>query len=150
MQRIDSGFSQAVNRRHGRRGHLLEGRFKSIVVDRDDYLLEVRRYVDLNPVRAGLVASPSQWRWSSHAAHIGDAAVPGRLATSELHGMIVGCPTEADDAVRRARRRYAQWVAAGRGVRLRDESLRHGLYLGDHAFFERMTGKVDAGDRGQA
>ena len=60
MQRINSGFCQSVNRRHDRSGHLLEARFKAVVVDRDNYLLEVCRYVDLNPVRAGLVDSPLQ------------------------------------------------------------------------------------------
>ena len=60
MQRINSGFCQSVNRRHHRCGHLLEGRFKAVIVDRDNYLLEVCRYVDLNPVRAGLVESPLQ------------------------------------------------------------------------------------------
>ncbi len=62
MQRINSGFCQSVNRRHRRAGHLLEGRFKAFIVDRDNYLLEVCRYVDLNPVRAGLVESTAHWR----------------------------------------------------------------------------------------
>ena len=70
MQRVNSAFSQSVNRRHGRCGHLLEGRFKAVLVDRDNYLLEVCRYVDLNPVRAGIVDSPSKWKWSSYAAPI--------------------------------------------------------------------------------
>jgi REP element-mobilizing transposase RayT len=150
MQRINSGFCQAVNRRHERCGHLLEGRFKAIVVDRDNYLLEVCRYVDLNPVRAGLVASPSQWRWSSHAAHAGEAPVPGWLATDELHGVMIGRAADTVDAVRLARRTYAEWVAAGRGVRLWDESLRYGLYLGDQAFVKRTMGRIGAVDRGQA
>ncbi|HEY8974028.1 MAG TPA: transposase [Burkholderiaceae bacterium] len=150
MQRINSGFCQSVNRRHQRCGHLLEGRFKAIVVDRDSHLLEACRYVDLNPVRAGLVASPLQWRWSSYAAHVGRAPVPAWLATDELHGVLTGRATPSCDALRTARRRYADWVAAGRGVRLWDESLHHGLYLGDQAFVERMRGKVGPGDRDQA
>lgn len=159
MQRINSGFCQAVNRRHERCGHLLEGRFKALVVDRHAYLLEVCRYVDLNPVRAGLVESPSQWRWSSYASHIGSAPVPTWLATAELHGALTGQPPETEMQRRAAQRGYAQWVAAGRGVRLWSEALRHGLYLGDEAFAERMkraepTAVVGAEaasrDRGQA
>ncbi|MFL6629647.1 MAG: REP-associated tyrosine transposase [Vitreoscilla sp.] len=139
MQRINSGFCQSVNRRHERCGHLLEGRFKAIVVDRDNYLLEVCRYVDLNPVRAGLVAAPSQWRWSSHAAHVGTAAVPAWLATSDLHAALTGQAGDSDAAVRAGRRSYAEWVAAGIGVRLWDQSLRHGLYLGDDEFVRGLA-----------
>jgi len=150
MQRINSGFGQSVNRRHERSGHLLEGRFKAVVVDRDNYLLEVCRYVDLNPVRAGLVEAPSQWRWSSYAAHTGGTPVPAWLATAELHGALRGRPGDSDDAIEAGRRGYAEWVAAGRGIRLWDESLRLGHYLGGDAFVARMTGMSVAGDRGQA
>jgi len=55
MRRINSVYSLTFNRRHGRSGHVFEGRYKALHVDRDGYLLEVCRYVDLNPVRAGLV-----------------------------------------------------------------------------------------------
>ena len=150
MQRINSAFSQAVNRRHGRSSHLLEGRFKALHVDRDNYLLEVCRYVDLNPVRAGLVATPSQWRWSSYAAHTGGAPVPAWLATSEVHGILTGQSAETDSQVRAAHSAYADWVSAGRGVRLWKESLRDGLYLGDEAFVERVKAGAASGDRGQA
>ncbi len=138
MQRVNSAFSQSVNRRHGRCGHLLEGRFKAVLVDRDNYLLEVCRYVDLNPVRAGLVAAPSQWRWSSYTAHTGGAPAPAWLATSEVHDILTGQSAETDSQVRAAQRAYADWVSAGRGVRLWNASLRDGLYLGDEAFVERV------------
>jgi len=150
MQRINSGFCQSVNRRHERSGHLLEGRFKAVVVDRDNYLLEVCRYVDLNPVRAGLVDGPAQWRWSSYAAHTGRTPVPTWLATAELHAALTGRASNADDAIEAGRRGYADWVAAGCDVRLWDESLRLGHYLGGDAFVARMTGTSAAGDRGQA
>ncbi len=60
---------QRYNRRHKQVGHLFQGRFKAIVVDRDAYFLEVCRYVELNPVRAQLVRRPQDWRWSSYRAH---------------------------------------------------------------------------------
>ena len=59
MHRVNSVYSSAFNRRHGRCGHLFEGRFKALHVDRDAYLLEVCRYVELNPVRAAWSASLS-------------------------------------------------------------------------------------------
>ena len=154
MQRINSGFCQAVNRRHDRCGHLLEGRFKSIVVDRDSYLLEVCRYVELNPVRAGLVESPLQWRWSSHAAHVGRAPVPPWLASMELHEALTGLSPATGVQRQTAQREYAAWVAAGHDVRLWKGSLRDGLYLGDDVFAERMRRAASsggiAGDRDQA
>jgi hypothetical protein len=68
MRHLNGVYTQAFNRRHGKVGHLFQGRFKAILVDRDAYLLEVCRYVELNPVRAGMVAGP------------GDGAVGGQPA----------------------------------------------------------------------
>lgn len=59
------------NRRHGKVGHLFQGRFKAILVDRDSYLLEVCRYVELKPTRARIAAKPEAWFWSSYRAHVG-------------------------------------------------------------------------------
>ena len=61
---------------HGHVGHFFEGRYKRILVDRDAYLLEVARYVVLNPVRAGMVKRPQQWRWSIYAAMTGKVRAP--------------------------------------------------------------------------
>jgi len=138
MHRVNSLCSLTFNRRHHRRGHVFEGRFKALHVDRDAYLLEVCRYVDLNPVRAGLVESPAQWRWSSYRAHIGSMPSPPWLATAELHGALMGQVPQDAMQTAAARRRYADWVDVGRGAQLWKESLRHGLYLGDEAFVERM------------
>ncbi len=63
-------YTQFINRRHQRVGHLFQGRFKSVLVDNDRYLKELIRYIHLNPVRAGLVETPQDYRWSSHRAYI--------------------------------------------------------------------------------
>jgi putative transposase len=76
MRHINGVYTQAYNRRHGLAGHLFQGRFKAILIDRDAYLLEVCRYVELNPVRAKMVASPGDWPWSSYLAHTLQAATP--------------------------------------------------------------------------
>jgi len=136
MRRVNGLYSLAFNQRHGRRGPAFEGRFKALHVDRDAYLLAVCRYVDLNPVRAGLVESPEQWVWSSYRAHTGCIRSPPWLATAELHGAVMGqVPADAAQA-EAACRRYAGWVDAGRGAQLWRESLRDGLYLGGEAFVE--------------
>jgi putative transposase len=69
MQQLNSSYSQWFNRRHDRVGHVLQGRFRSLVLDDESYLRRVVRYIVLNPVRARLVEDPSQWRWSSYNAH---------------------------------------------------------------------------------
>ena len=71
MRRVNSLYCLTFNRRHSRCGHVFEGRYKALHVDRTAYLLEVCRHVDLNPVRAGLAESPAQWAWSSYRAHAG-------------------------------------------------------------------------------
>jgi len=84
MRHLNGVYTQASNRRHGRAGHLFQGRFKGILVDRDAYLLELSRYVVLNPVRAGMVDEPGQWPWSSYRAMIGTAPIPDWLSVDGL------------------------------------------------------------------
>ena len=138
MHRVNSNFSLGFNRRHGRRGQVFDGRFKALHVDRDAYLLEVCRYVDLNPVRAGLVESPAHWVWSSYGSHAGCRPALPWLATSELHGALTGNIPQDAAQVSSAQRQYADWVDAGVGERLWMKSLRDGLYLGEEAFVERI------------
>ena len=82
-------YTQAFNHRHAKVGHLFQGRFKAILVDRDACLLEVCRYVELNPVRAHMVDVPAQWPWSSYCAHAGQAPTPAWLDTAGLHGHLL-------------------------------------------------------------
>ena len=65
MREVNGVYTQAFNRRHGRSGHVLQGRFKAPLVDKDRYLLELSRYVVLNPVRAGIVQTAADWAWSN-------------------------------------------------------------------------------------
>lgn len=80
MRHVNGVYTQAYNRRHAKVGHFFQGRFKAILVDRDAYLLEVCRYVELNPVRASMVASSWAWPWSSYRAHLGDTSTPDCMA----------------------------------------------------------------------
>jgi len=81
MRVLNGTYTQYINRTHGRTGHLFQGRFHAILVDRNPYLLEVIRYVVLNPVRAGLVAYPQDWPWSSYRATTGLESPPDWLDT---------------------------------------------------------------------
>jgi putative transposase len=84
MQYLNGAFAQASNRRHGRTGHLFEGRFRSIAVQRDSYLRRACRYVVLNPVRARVVAEPAAWGWSTFRATAGFEEPPAWLHTGWL------------------------------------------------------------------
>lgn len=138
MKQINGSYAQAYNRRHEMVGHLLQGRFHAVLVDRDSYLLEVCRYVELNPVRAGMVGHPRDWPWSSYRAHCRLAASPPWLDTDGLHAHLMAREVNTPALQRRAAQRYADLVAAARDLRLWDEGLRQQIYLGDQAFVARM------------
>jgi REP element-mobilizing transposase RayT len=71
MRQLNGVYTQLYNRRHRRTGHIFQGRYKAILVDKDNYLLELSRYVVLNPVRARLAKLPEHWKWSSYGATAG-------------------------------------------------------------------------------
>lgn len=138
MRHINGVYTQTFNRRHGKVGHLFQGRFKAILVDRQAYLLEVCRYVELNPVRAGLVAGAWDWPWSSYRAHVGLAQPPEWLGSHELRSHLLGREVESPADLARSARAYAELVAAGRDAKLWSEGLNRQIYLGDDDFVQRM------------
>ena len=82
IQRLFSGYTQAINRQHGRKGTLFEGRAKSIEVDDERYAVHLCRYIHLNPVAAGLAARPDDWPWSNYLEWVGKRA--GTLIDRDL------------------------------------------------------------------
>jgi putative transposase len=72
MQPFQTSYTVYFNRRHGRSGHVFEQRYKAFLVDKDNYLLQVSRYIHLNPVGAGIVRRPQEYRWSSYRAYVGE------------------------------------------------------------------------------
>ena len=81
MARLNMAYSQWFNRRHRQGGHLFQGRYKAILVEKDSHLLELCRYVVLNPVRAGLLEFSRDWRWSSYRATASRRGAPHWLTT---------------------------------------------------------------------
>ena len=138
MRHINGVYTQRYNRRHGKSGHLFQGRFKAILVDREAYLLEVCRYVELNPVRAGLVAYASDWGWSSFLHHTGKKPPLPWLGTASLYAYLLGRSADTPQDQRRAASQYEHFVAAGHGAPLWDAHLRQQIYLGDEEFVTRM------------
>jgi REP-associated tyrosine transposase len=90
MQLLNGGHARLTNARYGRTGHLFRNRFWSKAIEGDEQLLETIRYVVRNPVRAGLCATPEQWRWSSHRACAGIDRAPTFLAVDFVHGLFGG------------------------------------------------------------
>ena len=138
MRHINGVFTQRFNQRHRKVGHLFQGRFKAVLVDRDSYLLEVCRYVELNPVRAGMVAAPGDWPWSSYAALTLQAPCPPWLDRAAVWGYLLGEDAATDALAQKASLAYADLVAAGKDVSLWPDHLRQQMYLGDEAFVLRM------------
>ena len=124
-------------------GHLFQGRFKAILVDRDAYLLEVCRYVELNPVRANMVKEPGAWPWSSCRAHAGLADTPPWLDMLGLHGYLLGREPASNADRRTAARRYEKLVAAWLGIELWTQALNKQIVLGDNDFVSRMQALAD-------
>ena len=91
MQYLNGVYTQQFNRRHRRVGHVFQGRFKSILVEKESYLLELARYIVLNPVRAHMVHSPSEWVWSSYLATAGQVLPPSWLSIDSLLSVFRHC-----------------------------------------------------------
>ena len=127
MRQLNGVFTQASNRRHRRTGHLFQGRYKAILVDAETYLLELTRYVVLNPVRAKIVEHPGAWPWSSYVAMTGAAACPSWLTTDRL---LAQFSTRRKEAVRQ----YIQFVAQGREEASIWDNLNCQVFLGDDQF----------------
>ncbi len=84
MHLLNGMYTQGFNKRHSRTGHVFQGRYKSIVIEKESYLLELTRYIVLNPVRAGYVDNPDTYRWSSFKATAGLIQTPGFLHTDSI------------------------------------------------------------------
>ena len=104
----------------------VSSRYKAILVEKDGYLLELCRYIVLNPVRAKMVNSPDEWRWSSWHCMVGKASVPNWLSTDTLLRLF---SDNREDAIRS----YISFVKGGVGKEVWSE-LQHQVFLGDDAF----------------
>ncbi|WP_342117862.1 transposase [Pseudoduganella sp. OTU4001] len=110
MHFLNCVYSLQFNVRHGLTGHVFQGRFHSVLLERDEHFLELTRYITLNPVRAGLVESAAEWRWSNYRATAGLVAPPEWLETETTLDRFQGATGEERIS------RYRDFVAAGVGV----------------------------------
>jgi putative transposase len=131
MRRLNSTFAQGFNKRHSRVGHVLQGRYHSVLIGKESHLLEVCRYVALNPVRARLCTAPGSWPWSSYRASAGLAPRPEFLTVSWILGQI-------GDSRQRAQQRYRTFVAEGLGQRGLSD-IRGQIFLGSEEFARELS-----------
>ncbi len=137
MRQLNGVYTQNFNRCHGRVGHVFQGRYKAILVQKDSYLLELSRYVVLNPVRAGMVRSAKDWPWSSYRSTAGLVEAPVWL---QVDWLLSSFAKRKQPAIKK----YRAFVAAGKGQPSPWEQLRNQIYLGDDAFVDDMQCKMDA------
>ena len=109
MRHLNGVYTQTFNRTHQRVGHVFQGRYKAILVEKDSHLLELCRYVVLNPVRAGMVPNPADWKWSSYKSTGYAGKPPEFLATDWVLGQFA---EEKVPARQRYRKFVAEWKAA--------------------------------------
>jgi len=128
MRHVDGIYTQRFNRRHHRDGSLFRGRYKAILIDADEYLSALVRYIHLNPVQAGAVKQPEDYRWGSHRFYFEAKGAPTWLNTAEALGQIGG------------RKAFHEFVLSGNEESLERyyKAERQNPILGSQTFIDRV------------
>jgi REP element-mobilizing transposase RayT len=137
MRQLNGIYTQRFNRRHNRVGHVFQGRYKAIIVEKDAYFCELARYIVLNPVRAGMVRAAKDWPWSSYRATAGLADVAPWQTIDDVLAYF---------SKRRfnAQTRYRQFLAEGKVQASPWQNLRGQIYLGGDEFIASMRRLLEA------
>jgi len=136
MRQLNGVYTQLFNRTHSRAGPIFQGRFKAILVDKESYLLDLARYVVLNPLRAKMVRQLERWPWSSYRATCGQAPKPDWLQTDFILSQFARQRA-------RARVKYIAFVDEGKGLDSVWNHLQGQIYLGSASFIKKMQSKLD-------
>ena len=137
MKNLGQRYVQRINRTYSRSGSLWEGRFRSSIVDSDHYLFRCYRYVELNPVRAGMVRHPLEYEWSSHRANAAGESSP--IITRHAHFDALG---DSDAARRSAYATLFERSLTEAELKQIRDSTNAGLALGSEAFLDRITQRL--------
>lgn len=140
MQGLQQSYTVYVNRKYKLVGHLFQGRYKDILCDRDSYLLELVRYIHLNPVRSKIVVDPADYPWSSHHDYLSRGSAKGTALVQTEWVLEQFAPDLA-----RARRKYREFVSDGIGLGHRDDfyDVKEQRFLGDDQFVEKINRHLD-------
>lgn len=136
MRQLNGVYTQKFNRTHARVGHVFQGRYKAILVEKESHLLELSRYIVLNPVRARLVRSVAGWPWSSYRATTGQTKKADWLHTKWLLANFGRTKGQAIED-------YKKFIRQGKDQPSPWEHLKHQVYLGGSSFVEKMVSKIE-------
>jgi REP element-mobilizing transposase RayT len=142
MQNLSLRYTAWINRRRSRTGHVFQGRYKALLIDGESYLMELVRYIHLNPVRAGIVGHPVEFPWSGHRHYLGEEVLPWLTSDWTLNLF--------SPDLTKARKAYATFVNDGMDEGRRSEfhsGFRDGRILGDDRFTEDVLHKVNEEER---
>lgn len=134
MRQLNGVYAQYFNWKHDRVGPLFQSRFRAILVDRENYFLELCRYIVLNPVRAGIVSSPEEYHWSSYRATAG----LDNMKTCIDRIAVISRFAEDDESEISARAAYSQFVTYSLEKDIAPGEIRGDLILGDREFVESV------------
>ncbi len=135
MRQLNGVYTQKFNRAHNRVGHVFQGRYKGILVEKQNYLLELCRYIVLNPVRAEMVRSAKDWPWSSYRATSGQVEKPEWL---DVNWIIASFGKRRQKAIEG----YRSFVKAGKGQPSPWKKLKNQVYLGSDEFVEQILESI--------
>ncbi len=139
MQNLSFRYTQWINWRTKNKGHLFQGRYKAVLVEEDEYLLQLVAYLHLNPVRAGMEKTPSDYRWSSHRAYMGDEQIPWLSCDPVL--------SRLSKRIKPARRLFTDFVISQKGLGHRKEF--HGAkskdarVFGEDSFVDEVLNRAE-------
>ena len=138
MQNLSFRYTRWINSSYKRMGHLFQGRYKALLVDKDSYLLELVRYIHLNPVRAGLVDDPAEYEWSGHRSYLGKEHIPWLTCDAVL--------AQFGNTVKEGRKQYARFVMDALDEKHRPEFHQGGddsRVLGEDHFLQQVMAQTD-------
>jgi REP element-mobilizing transposase RayT len=138
MQNLTLRYTNWINKKYRRTGHVFQGRFKAILIDADSYLLELVRYIHLNPVRAGIVTNPADYPWIGHQCYLGKQELPWLTSEWVL--------SHFSSEISLARKSYDEFVLAGMDECRRQEfhsGTVEGRILGDDGFADQVLQKAE-------
>lgn len=136
MQYLNGVYTQQFNKKYNHVGHVFQGRYKAILVEKDSYLLELARYIVLNPVRANLVSNASEWKWSSYSATCGEITAPSWLTVSWIQDLF-----KSHHGVSLSK--YKQFIHEGLIVDSPWKHLKKQVYLGSDSFVREISNNND-------
>jgi len=144
MHGLNSGYTGYFNKKYKRSGHLFQGRYKAIIVDKENYLLELSRYVHLNPLRAKIINKPQDYKWSSYGGYIRKKEV-NNLNNYNWLLSIFG------NKEKKSRRQYKEFVEEGIAKKLENPVKRAvgNMILGSKEFIDSILVKIDRDEIGQ-